>query len=60
MNVVGPSQSGKTFWIERLLCNLDELVVFYLYDGPFQDIFQQIKSHNDMINKNTDKKSNFY
>ena len=50
MNVVGPSQSSKTFWIERLLCELDELVsvpisvVFYLYNGLFQDVFQRTKS----------------
>ena len=59
MNVVRPSQSGKTFWIE-MLCNLDELVsvaiwvVFYLYKGYFQDIFQRVKSRNDVINKNGD------
>ena len=41
MNVVGPSQSGKTFWMEKLLCELDGLVsapIFYLYNGPFQEL----------------------
>lgn len=31
------------------------LLFFYLYNGHFQDIYQQIKSHNDLINKNDDK-----
>ena len=26
MNVFGPSQSGKTFWIEKLFCELDGLI----------------------------------
>ena len=62
MNVVGPSQSGKTFWIEKLLRELDGLVsapivfVFYLYNGPFQDVFIRIKDHHDLLNKNGDKR----
>ena len=62
MNVVRPSQSGTTFWIEKLLCELDRLVsvpivfVFYLYNGPFQDVFQRIKDDHDLLNKNGDKR----
>ena len=49
------------FWIERLLHELDEFVsisifvVFYLYNGSFQDVFQGIKNYNDLMNKNGDK-----
>ena len=62
MNVVGPSQCGKTFWIEKLLRELNGLVsapivfVFYLYNGPFQDVFQKIRDHHDLLNKNGDKR----
>ena len=54
-------EHGKTFWIERLLSKLDKFisvpipVVFYLYNGPFHDVFQIIKNHTDLINKNGDK-----
>ena len=62
MNVVGPSQSDKMFWIEKMLRELDRLVsvpisvVFYLHNGPFQDVFQRIKNHHDLLNKNGDRR----
>ena len=54
MNVVGLSQSGKTYWIHKLLEEAKKLIkplplfVFYFYNGRFQDIFEKIKLFNDM------------
>ena len=53
MNVVPPSQSGKIYWIHKLLEEAKKLrplplFVFYFYNGRFQDIYQKIKLFNDM------------
>ena len=44
INVVRPSQSGKTFWMERLLHDLDELVSVPIYTmGLFKISFNESK-----------------
>ena len=49
MNVVGPSQSGKKYWLFKLIKYLEDVVVpmlssiLYLDGTEYQDIFNRMK-----------------
>ena len=49
MNIVGPSQSGKTYWLYKLIKFLERVVVpmpnsiVYLHGTEYQDIFNEMK-----------------
>ena len=49
MNIVGPSQSGKTYWVFKLIKHLEEVVtpmpntILYLHGTEYQDIFDKMK-----------------
>ena len=49
MNIVGPSQCGKTFWIYKLIKYIDELIIpmpksiVYLHGTEYQKLFDDMK-----------------
>ena len=50
MNIVSPSQSGKTYWLFKLIKYLEDIVVpmpssiLYLHGTEYQDIFNEMKT----------------
>ena len=58
MNIVGPSQSGKTYWVFKLIKYLEDVVVpmpntiLYLHGTEYQDIFGEMKEEVEKKKKN--------